>query len=395
MTHKRTRNTIAAEPTPRSSGPSNIGSAGRGPGCEDNNAEVNIAPQSQIATGTNQPLVLKACEAGDAEEKGSPCLSAPSSSSRRKMFGRPHCAYDETGYTPRSSEAQASPERENVRRPHSAGSNHPPRSLALSRLLWDVRKENVCRRIPPHANPPSDTVTRDDASGGTTRIAQISPSAKGLHELSANENDGVGRGRFGESPGDSRQHRAEGRQASQLCSSTVSSTSCDQRDLLQSARSFEGICRTGHGSGTDELLKFSGCAGRKAVVADQTEGDALDTRFMAISAVDKAFKGRRLQAVQARDPHTAAAVRAARAENILGDSSATSGARNMAAVGHKPVMRALQTDGGSRARPKSAPLGRRDRNAHDKPAVECRPKGNGGDGLRGATARLRGCCRCA
>lgn len=58
--------------------------------------------------------------------------------------------------------------------------------------------------------------------------------------------------------------------------------------------------------------------GNEAALGNASNASCLtDPRFMPISAVEKLFSGKRLAAVQARDPQTAAAVRAARANRLV------------------------------------------------------------------------------
>ncbi len=101
--------------------------------------------------------------------------------------------------------------------------------------------------------------------------------------------------------------------------------------VINSARAFVDSDRGGGGGGgggggvrsSRERPKSASAAAAAAAAPlfdpDSPESRALaaDTRFMPVGAIDKAFKGRRLAAVQAWDPPAAAAVRAARAEKLL------------------------------------------------------------------------------
>lgn len=124
----------------------------------------------------------------------------------------------------------------------------------------------------------------------------------------------------------------------------------------------------------------------KSVVVDATG----DTRFMPVGAVHKAYRGRRLGAVQAWDPSTAAAVRAVRAENLLRGHAADASYRSLseysvAAVGGgawngatPKEVTVVASKGGRRGRPSTAPIVRRQGLRGGGHGGNCEGRGRGG-----------------
>lgn len=410
LKHKRTRNTIAAEPTPRSSCPSSAdaaassahaaGAAASDPSAARRNVHVNggsrrsnPAPRAanKVASSgsalgefrTNSGANSAEADHGMRlpEDVGGLC---PRSHPRLLMSAvyrqEGDSDHDDLSASPKTSVERrpsraarraASPDRRDPEgtRPQSAGGavGRRPRSPVKS-SVGTVRRHatqddtptrwRAGKEVPLHVGPeivaPSVNVARAcvgreerstavrrrpaSAGGGVAAAnktwgAELQSRARVVHRGFGERGRG-GRGRNGGGGGD-RIDRAVRRKRGGMARPTPKARAPGgestartpggsfAESVIKSARPFADY---DYITATKARPKSAGAATNTTVVSAAPAFDpgsreshalAAETRLMPVGAIHKAFKGRRLAAVQAWDPQAAAAVRAARAETLL------------------------------------------------------------------------------
>lgn len=409
LKHKKTRNTIAAEPTPRSSCPSSAeaapaaraaGAATSDPRTTRRNTDVNggnrgCNPTSKAATRAASPGDAPAelrnkpeaspAEPDHANRKPAENVgdSSPRSHQRLLMSAVYRRQEDASGHDdlsasskahvdgrPRAARATSAGRRKlGSARPQSArgGVGRRPRSPVKGSVAGTVRrlethddtavKRRVAKEIPLHVGPEitapsaediarawagygerSTAVRRRPASAGGAAAAgkkweaELQSRTRVVHRGFGERGRGdcVGRDLHRKSGGKARstpKARAPG-----VESTARTPDGSFAESVIKSARPFADY---GYiiATNTATIKKRPKSAGAAITTAPplaaaaaapafdpgsrESHAVAAETQFMPVGAIHKAFKGRRLAAVQAWDPQAAAAVRAARAEALL------------------------------------------------------------------------------
>eukprot|EP00752_Nemacystus_decipiens_P018619 g16694.t1 len=401
LKHKRTRNTIAAEPTPRSSCPSSAeaaasehaaGAAASDPPDAIHNTHAHGGenrssnPASKLAStaaraGSTPAALRNDLEAMpveiNPEHAGDSSLQSPHP---RLLMSAVYRQEDDSDHddlyasSKTHAEKATSPERRKLgsARPQSAGgggagrrSRSPVQDVGTIDRHATQDDPTVNRQPPPdvplHVGPevvapPADHVAKacvgraEQSTAMRRRPMSAGAAATGkqqwgveLQSRTRVVNRGFGdRGRChgGRNGGRGRGGGRDGRDArgkfggmarptpnaaAQVGESTARSVDGSfAESVIKSARPFAAYDYIAAATTTKRRPKSAGAA-TTAPAAPAFEPEsreahafaAVDTRFMPVGVIDKAFKGRRLAAVQARDPRAAAAVRAARAEMLL------------------------------------------------------------------------------
>lgn len=382
LKHKKTRNTIAAEPTPRSSCPSRADAAtgahapgaatsGLGTGghssSNDANRKSHPVPQGvDKAAGVGRVPAARNPDAKQVEsgrgkghhKDGSDPRSHPHPSSSPVYREEADPDQDDASKPPpargpRVRVASSTRPNPGSGRPHSAGpvGRRPP-SPSVGTVRHATRgdatvngtpAENVPRHVGPEiVAPPADAAGACGAHGEGPIAARRRPSSAGgaraeeekwqtaqqsptriVHRGFGGQVLGGGGGGGGGRNGRDVRRESEG----MVRSASKARVPRDQPTARTAGGSFaESVIKSARPfayydyAGTPAKARPKS-AGAAAPAFDpgshEAHALALETRFMPVGAIHKAFKGRRLAAVQAWDPHAAAAVRAARAEELL------------------------------------------------------------------------------
>lgn len=357
LKHKKSRNTLAAEPTPRSSRPSKPDPRAKSTATKHNKKEPEqaafsracVAPAPTATTLANGKRHSKRLKPGMRHKQDiGNCHHLPSPALPRPNRGCTEAHATRGGSSERAWEHGSSADRHalsaihTTSRPHSAGVGRRP---SLMPEQPPDKPKKTCA-VPFDVGPTiGKGACTTDVGNGEPCIARSRPaSAEGYLSSRTKSSKGGGhqsfnRGQVLQTVLWNQQHRKDGRNRGR------------------------GRSNSKQPAGPDSTNQNTNSSQKKA--ADVAVSDI---RFMSVGAVHKAYKGHRLAAVQAQDPQTAAAVRAARAENVLRrcpvDSTEIHSASSLpvpdAGAGRKATStnRNVRGQRGDRARPASAPLGR-------------------------------------
>lgn len=481
LKHPRTRNTIAAEPTPRSSRPSSADSttapaaaAGatdpmmsqgatktarvvRSAPAKANTSEVKLAEPVDFKYGEKR----HAKDVGDSSPRSHPhpLLSTAyrhkADSDHDDRRGNANVDNLSTLETPAARRSRvrvvASSNRRKLGsgRPRSAGPvGRRPRSPSAGRVRHAMpdggaaTERSAAEEIPLHVGPeiiaqsidvaaacgargerPAAARRRPASAGGVAlaekgwRAAQQSPARVVHRRFGCGGGARSGGGRGGGRGGRDVRHKGGGvvRPTSKAAgvpggeSTARTAEGSFVESVIKSARPFADYDYSGSGTTTTTKAqpKSPGAAATAATAAPAFDPEPLEahslaaeTRLMPVGAIGKAFKGRRLAAVQAWDPQAAAAVRAARAEKLLRRTrvgrAGTTGAPMPAAAsarrlpratkatvesisGNEALRRAEESEGRRRAGPPSAR--RRRGQTHGNPTGQGGKERGGGESV--------------
>lgn len=404
LKHKRTRNTIIAEETPRSFCPSSDAKAdprpARGAGDRAHwtstnskmderrttSPEATANPDGGMANGTNR----SAPEGKRNLRESVAChQSLPPSP-------RAYSSHDGPNNTDATDVDTRVSSRDHANRPYSAGSVRPRQNKwpghqhSQPQPPEKHHQRRIGREEPPQVGPMLAAAGDEiDGDGGeqpeSPMLRRRRPaSAGGFRAPNAPHTErGTSSSRYSGPVWEKRrrppwQSRAKERvdvdpyRRRGSGKRSVPSASWTPRQHRQSIPRSPGNGNRGCASGPSVIQKQAAAS----VVTDGDEnstGVTEDTRFMPVGAVHKAYRGHRLAAVQACDPNMAAAVRAARAENVLRGRTADTtsrdpseysipvrgGAQSRARSGAtSKTVADVASKCGRRGRPSSAPFGR-------------------------------------